>query len=230
MQGVKVEIRSEDLVEGYQILAMDFRSLDNYHTVLWTGNLDDKRLIFRSTFDGNSTHNLQLSNALVMNHDRDLLFACTDPNSANVSLFQLTSGYSNCSHFHKDVGLIWKSFLADDASVNKKGLLRRQPRVEEEESCPVEKNLQWKKCCDLTGEELLLQLRLSETENHLLGTTALGFCVWKVADLREQLDGESRQRIDLKLPPGVRNISVKLLHSNGVILSKEDEYALAGVR
>ena len=106
MQGVKVEIRSEDLVEGYQILAMDFRSLDNYHTVLWTGNLDDKRLIFRSTFDGNSTHNLQLSNALVMNHDRDLLFACTDPNSANVSLFQLTSGYSNCSHFHKDVGLI----------------------------------------------------------------------------------------------------------------------------
>ena len=80
----------------------------------------------------------------------------------------------------------------------------------------------------MDGEEALLQLSLSETENHILGTTALGFCVWAAADFEAK--GHAGKRIDLKLPTGVRNISVRLLQSNSIILSKNDEYAVAGVR
>ncbi len=75
---------------------------------------------------------------------------------------------------------------------------------------------------------MLLQLSLSETENHVLGTTALGFCIWNAADFENKTP--SAKRIDLKLPTGVRNISVSLLQSNSIILSKNDEFAVAGVR
>lgn len=90
----------------------------------------------------------------------------------------------------------------------------------------------WVKTSTLEGGEALLQLSLSENENHLLGTSALGFCVWNVKDFETQTprEGNTTKRIDLKLPTGVRNISVRLLHSNSVILSKNDEFAVAGVR
>ena len=90
IQGATVETYAEDLDDGYEILTMDFQSLETYHVVLWTANLDDKRLIFRSVFDGRPTDNLYLSNALTMDRERKLLFACTDLNSANVTLFRLT--------------------------------------------------------------------------------------------------------------------------------------------
>lgn len=86
----------------------------------------------------------------------------------------------------------------------------------------------WETCGVLPGDESLLQLCLSENENHLLGTAALGFCVWKVADFADP--HAKAKRVDLKLPPGVRNISVRLLQSNSVIMSKSDEFAVAGVR
>jgi hypothetical protein len=88
--------------------------------------------------------------------------------------------------------------------------------------------VEWCKGNILDGDDFLLQLSLSETENHVLGTTALGFCVWNAADFENKT--ESAKRIDLKLPTGVRNISVRLLQSNSIILSKNDEFAVAGVR
>lgn len=88
----------------------------------------------------------------------------------------------------------------------------------------------WIKKTTLEGGESLLQLHLSEDETHLLGTTALGFCIWSVSAFFVDNSRTEGKRIDLKLPTGVRNISVKLLHSNSIILSKDGEYAVAGVR
>ena len=88
----------------------------------------------------------------------------------------------------------------------------------------------WIKKNSLEGGEALLQLHLSEDETHLLGTTALGFCIWKVSAFFIDNSRTDGKRVDLKLPTGVRNISVKLLHSNSIILSKDGEYAVAGVR
>jgi len=91
---------------------------------------------------------------------------------------------------------------------------------------------EWVERCRLSGMENLLQLQLSETENDLLGTSALGFCIWNVKDLLMTSDANKKEKLktDLKLPSGVRNISVKLLQSNSIILSKGNEYAVAGVR
>ena len=108
----------------------------------------------------------------------------------------------------------------------KKGTLQRQECVSEDVDCGP-----WLRIGTLPGEDALLQLRLSELEDYLLGTTALGFCVWHIADVIKDAASKIQvTRIDLKLPPSVRNISVRLLHSNSIILSKENEFALAGVR
>lgn len=91
--------------------------------------------------------------------------------------------------------------------------------------------MQWVKQNTVEGGESLLQLHLSEDETHLLGTTALGFCIWNVSVFSvDNCRTAEGKRVDLKLPTGVRNISVKLLHSNSVILSKGGEFAVAGVR
>ena len=92
--------------------------------------------------------------------------------------------------------------------------------------------VEWVERCSVSGADNLLQLQLSETEDDLLGTSALGFCIWNVEGLlKSNVDiKKEKHRIDLKLPSGVRNISVKLLQSNNVILSKGNEYAVAGVR
>ncbi|EFX69546.1 hypothetical protein DAPPUDRAFT_202786 [Daphnia pulex] len=193
MQGVAVEIRRERCPLSqpqFQLLSMDFESHGKYRVVFWTGELDDKRLVLQTINDGQRTNPLELHSAMVMNRKRDILYACADLNSSNVSVFRLNS--RNCN---------------DEESGQAGG---------------------WCKGNILDGDDLLLQLSLSETENHVLGTTALGFCIWNAADFENKTP--SAKRIDLKLPTGVRNISVSLLQSNSIILSKNDEFAVAGVR
>ncbi|XP_046458040.1 NACHT and WD repeat domain-containing protein 2-like isoform X2 [Daphnia pulex] len=203
MQGVAVEIRRERCPLSqpqFQLLSMDFESHGKYHVVFWTGDLDDKRLVLQTINDGQRTSPLELHSAMVMNRKRDILYTCADLNSANVSVFRL----------NKD----------QPTGNNRKG-----------RNCNDEESGQaggWCKGNILDGDDLLLQLSLSETENHVLGTTALGFCIWNAADFENKTP--SAKRIDLKLPTGVRNISVSLLQSNSIILSKNDEFAVAGVR
>ena len=98
--------------------------------------------------------------------------------------------------------------------------------------CSNTDKVEWIELCCLSGVDNLLKLQLSETEDHLLGTSALGFCIWNVEGLQHAngVIKKKTHRTDLKLPSGVRNISVKLLQSNNVILSKGNEYAVAGVR
>lgn len=204
MQGVAVEIHRERCKDTqFQLLAMDFESHGNYHVIFWTGDLDDKRLIMQTVNDGHRTNPLELHSAMVMNRKRDILYACADLNSSSVSVFKLNVGDQPTGN-------------------NRKG-----------RNCDVPAGLEpgqreWTKGNVLDGDDFLLQLSLSETENHVLGTTALGFCIWNAADFEKQTP--NAKRIDLKLPTGVRNISVSLLQSNSIILSKNDEFAVAGVR
>nr|CAH0110233.1 unnamed protein product [Daphnia galeata] len=129
-----------------------------------------------------------------MNRKRDILYACADQNSPKIFVFRLK----------KD----------QPAGSNRKGRNCHDASNNELESGQVE----WCKGNILDGDDFLLQLSLSETENHVLGTTALGFCT------------PGAKRIDLKFPTGFRNISVRLLQSNSIILSKNDDFAVAGVR
>lgn len=208
LQGALVESHEESAgLPGFQLLRMDFAGHKDYHVVFWTGELDDKRLVLVSADRGLRTTPLELHSALVMNRKRDVLYACADANSSDVSLFKL--------------------LLQDDPNNgNRKGTLHRQDRINDSSSpCPGDSSsrAEWVKVGSFAASEPLLQLSLSENENFLLGTSALGFCVWNVSS-------GGQERTDLKLPTGVRNISVRLLHSNSVMLSKGEEFAVAGVR
>lgn len=244
LQGQVVESRQETFSPlpgsdvSYQILLMDFRArrAGDYHVIFWTGKLEDKRLILQSIDQGQRINPLQLHGALVMNRKREVLYACSsdasNPDTFGVSVFKLTSKFLPvCFYFNS---IKFKTCFIPDAgqSPTRKGILQRQGRVNENppsievtegssDSGPAE----WVKIGSLPIGESLLQLSLSENENFLLGTTALGFCIWNVSG-----NADGQQRTDLKLPTGVRNISVRLLHSNSVMLSKGEEFAVAGVR
>jgi len=202
MQGAVQQRHHAKMEAGFEMLTMDFRSLDEYHSTLWTGNLEDKRIIFQSHLGGHRTRPVHLNDALVVNRGRNVLFSCCDPSKPDVTLYRLKTEALNGN--------------------------KREEIAEEEPCNPVE----WVEYCSLSGTENLLQLQLSETENDLLGTSALGFCIWNIEGLLEDNRDTKvkRSRTDLKLPSGVRNITVKLLQSNSIILSKGNEYAVAGVR
>lgn len=92
MQGTLNECRRELCDEaGFQILSMDFCSHHDYHVVFWTGQLDDKRLVLQSVKHVERTPCLSLHSAMVMNRARDLLFACHEAGSNNVTLFKLVT-------------------------------------------------------------------------------------------------------------------------------------------
>lgn len=89
----------------------------------------------------------------------------------------------------------------------------------------------WRLVQDLTRyendeKEMLLQLKLDQTDRMLLGTTGKGFVIW-------DFDTENpigQGAIYLPLPHGVRNISTKMMTSNSVMVSSKMDYAIAGVR
>lgn len=77
----------------------------------------------------------------------------------------------------------------------------------------------------------------------LVASTNNGFVVWDLGS--EKSDGScveensaigstyskiSENAIQLKLPHGVRNITMKMLQSNSIMLSAHKDYAVAGVR
>ncbi|KAF5284944.1 hypothetical protein FQA39_LY16899 [Lamprigera yunnana] len=74
--------------------------------------------------------------------------------------------------------------------------------------------------------EVMLQLKLDKYEKVLFGTTSNGYIIW---DFNEE-SKISENAVELKLPYGVRNISIKMLQSNSIILSAHKNYAIAGVR
>ncbi|CAG0888380.1 unnamed protein product [Darwinula stevensoni] len=69
---------------------------------------------------------------------------------------------------------------------------------------------------------VLLQLAILPPDLlNLIGTSMSGFHVWNL---------DRKEVRSVKLPEGVRNISIKALHSNSAVLSRDKEYLTAGVR
>merc|ERR1712226_1667176 len=73
----------------------------------------------------------------------------------------------------------------------------------------------------------LLQLGLSSDEKFLIGTIMTGFQLWRTTTCES---GDEGSITTLKLPSGIRNISTKMNKSNSCVLSKENKYAVAGIR
>ena len=73
----------------------------------------------------------------------------------------------------------------------------------------------------------ILQLGLSSDEKFLIGTIMTGFQLWRTTTNEAGVEGSIT---NLKLPSGIRNISTKMNKSNSCVLSKENKYAVAGIR
>ena len=83
----------------------------------------------------------------------------------------------------------------------------------------------WKRKHEYCENQLgILQLALSYDETYLIGTFMDGFLLWKAQE------GQDLQVITLKLPRSIRNVTVKMNKSNECILSKNNIWAIAGVR
>ena len=93
MQGTHVETHQKNCFQDeFQLLLMDFQPLDKFHLFFWTGNLEDKRLVFQSNTQNHRTSPLHLNNAAVLNRKRNVLFACSNLQRPDVTLYRLSSG------------------------------------------------------------------------------------------------------------------------------------------
>lgn len=79
-------------------------------------------------------------------------------------------------------------------------------------------------------KEMMLQLKLNQTDRFLLATTGNGFVIWDFGDSENDNKSISEEAIYLALPHGVRNISTKMMQSNSIMISSKINYAVAGVR
>lgn len=69
--------------------------------------------------------------------------------------------------------------------------------------------------------DIVFALTLSEDENYLVATIALGFKLWNL---------KTDALVQLKLPPGTRNIPTKNQLVNLVVFTKHNHFVVAGVR
>ena len=76
----------------------------------------------------------------------------------------------------------------------------------------------------------LLQLSLSIDEQYLIGTYHAGFRIWFLAVTQINNCNEPSKHLNLRLPSGGRNVSLKMNKSNSCVLSAKHEYAIAGIR
>ena len=91
-------------------------------------------------------------------------------------------------------------------------------------------------------EYVLLEIKISQDEQYIIGTHMTGYILWKtarslgwkrvgrrvsdIADMALSMAKPTR----LHLPPGIRNVSKRMNKSNNCILSARHTYAIAGIR
>ncbi|XP_026468840.1 uncharacterized protein LOC113372707 [Ctenocephalides felis] len=180
---------------------MEFDTLQQYRIFFWSGDIDDDRMYLESFNPNGSAEKLYYHSAMVMTTDRKSIYCCTMNNCYQVSHYQ----------------------LSEDSQVWTK--VEDLPRTDN----------------DVT--EMMLQLKFDKNDTILLASTNNGFVVWDLGS--EKSDGScveensaigstyskiSENAIQLKLPHGVRNITMKMLQSNSIMLSAHKDYAVAGVR
>ena len=94
-------------------------------------------------------------------------------------------------------------------------------------------------------EHPLVEIKLSQDEQYIIGTHMTGFILWKaslgmswkrfgglggVSGMASQVGQSVAKPKKLALPPGIRNVSKRMNLSNSCILSSGHKYAIAGIR
>ncbi|XP_065565326.1 NACHT and WD repeat domain-containing protein 2-like isoform X3 [Artemia franciscana] len=186
-----------------------------------------------------------LTRSLAFDSTRQRLFICSDTKACRICLLMKQPNRQDCFS-HKYLETYCSTVKSEDMSLSGSSSENDQDQTPADNSKPEQENTNierycilsgskqhdkeenyegWMNCFQFSSPELNLQLQLSEDERYLLGTDAIGFCMWS---LQSPLKSDPKQRF--LLPSSVRNISVKLLSSNSIAISQNDAYAIAGVR
>ncbi|XP_022837099.1 NACHT and WD repeat domain-containing protein 2 [Spodoptera litura] len=197
----------------WEILSMDFRDLENFFLVMWSGDLDEDRLLLQFCKNGEWMQPLRCRGALTMNKHWTRVY-CSDPERGyQVSIFELNVE-DKCWNkveeiFHQETD------TAEAMLQLKRGKKDRMLLATTTYSFVV-----WDFDCKIPRVK-------PEPEV-------------KEGDEKEENEDEEKPEepeidyrvhgIVLKLPHTIRNISTKMTLSNSFMISNNNTYAVAGVR
>ncbi|KAG7296838.1 hypothetical protein JYU34_019694 [Plutella xylostella] len=202
--------------EHWEILSMEFQDLDNLMLVMWSGDLDDDRLLLHHYKGDSWMKPLRGRGAVAFNKHWSKVYT-SDP----------SRGYQITIYYLDEDDKCWK----------------KETELEHQETDTA---------------EAMLQLKRGKRDRMLLATTTYSFVVWDFDNTiargnhgpeKNEEDEEAKkeeieeeEKIDLpekdqglvgivlKLPHTIRNISTKMTLSNSFMISKNNTYAVAGVR
>ncbi|XP_053618962.1 NACHT and WD repeat domain-containing protein 2 [Plodia interpunctella] len=199
----------------WEILSIEFRDLENFVLVMWSGDLDEDRLLVQFCKDGVWMQPLRCRGAMALNKNWTKIYTSDPERGYQITIFELNveaSKWIKCQELNH---------METDTA------------------------------------EAVLQLKRGKKDRMLLATTTYSFVVWdfdytiprdkheieikkKKGENKRDEEEEEKQdepkkdhRIEgivLKLPHTIRNISTKMTLSNSFMISKNNVYAVAGVR
>ncbi|XP_075987082.1 NACHT and WD repeat domain-containing protein 2 [Anticarsia gemmatalis] len=198
--------------DSWEILSMEFRDLETFYLVLWSGDLDEDRLLVQFCKNGEWLRPLRCRGALAMNKYWTKIY-CSDPERGyQITIFELNEEEKCWNKFEE---LYHQETDTAEAMLQlKRGKKDRMlfatttysfvvwdfdvtiPRVKPEPP-PVDE------------DDLIFNKKEEEEE--------------------EEIDHRVHG-IVLKLPHTIRNISTKMTLSNSFMISNNNTYAVAGVR
>ncbi|XP_063370018.1 NACHT and WD repeat domain-containing protein 2 [Cydia amplana] len=203
----------------WEILSMEFRDLDNFQLIMWSGDLDEDRLLVHFKKEGEWVKPLRCRGALAFNKGWNRIYTSDPERGYQISIFELN-----------EEQLCWEKIQ----------------EVHHKETDTAEAMLQLKR--GKKDRMLLATTTYSfvvwDFDSRIDRSKHVDDSKKKKKDdddkkeedeEEEKLDDEpekdmSLEGIVLKLPHTIRNISTKMTLSNSFMISNNNTYAVAGVR
>ncbi|XP_026317171.1 NACHT and WD repeat domain-containing protein 2 [Hyposmocoma kahamanoa] len=205
--------------DHWEILSMEFTDLENYILTMWSGDLDDDRMLIFFCKNGNYMKPLRCRGAFAMNKTWSRIYTSDPERGYQVTIFELEE--EKCS---------WE----------------RVQELNHKETDTAEAMLQLKR--GKQDRMLLATTTYSFVVwdfEHIIPRDKHEEEKKKKNDEDEKKDEEDKEEeekepepekdyrfegIVLKLPHTIRNISTKMTQSNSFMISNNNQYAVAGVR
>ncbi|XP_055685545.1 NACHT and WD repeat domain-containing protein 2 [Lutzomyia longipalpis] len=78
-----------NVTEDWEILLMEFYSINEYHVVYWTGQISNEKLRFDTFREEKTIPPVNFHSAMAMNRDRTALYCCSNDNNYQVTAYRL---------------------------------------------------------------------------------------------------------------------------------------------
>ncbi|XP_048000249.1 NACHT and WD repeat domain-containing protein 2-like [Leguminivora glycinivorella] len=203
----------------WEILSMEFRDLENFQLVMWSGDLDEDRLLVHFKKEGEWVKPLRCRGVLAFNKGWNKIYTSDPERGYQISIFELNEEqlcWEKIEELHHK-----ETDTAEAMLQLKRGKKDRMLLATTTYSFVVwdfDSRIDRSKHVDDTKKKKKDDEDKKEEEEE-----------------EEKIDDEpekdmSLEGIVLKLPHTIRNISTKMTLSNSFMISNNNTYAVAGVR